>query len=64
MLNGSHPDDPPICLFGVKNLSNSNDYKYILDPYKSSSNGMTFCAGSLASNKKNDAYKFSINLKK
>ncbi len=60
-----HPDDPPIRLFGVPRIvSNSNDYKYILDSYKSPSNGMTFCAGSLASNKKNDVYNIFNKFKK
>ena len=53
-----HPDDPPIRLFGVPRVvSNLDDYKYILESYESPSNGMTFCAGSLASNKKNNVYK-------
>jgi len=53
-----HPDDPPIRLFGVPRVvSKLDDYKYILESYESPSNGMTFCAGSLASNKKNNVYK-------
>ena len=53
-----HPDDPPIPLFGVPRIvSTFNDYKYILNSYESQSNGMTFCAGSLASNINNDVYK-------
>mgnify|MGYP001361240142 FL=1 len=53
-----HPDDPPIPLFGVPRIvSNLDDYKYILNSYKSKSNGMTFCAGSLASNVNNNVYK-------
>ena len=53
-----HPDDPPIPLFGVPRIvSNLDDYKYILNSYRSESNGMTFCAGSLASNANNDVYK-------
>ena len=53
-----HPDDPPIPLFGVPRIvSNIDDYKYILNSYKSLSNGMTFCAGSLASNIENNVYK-------
>ena len=33
---GIHPDDPPIPLFGVPRIvSSSDDYKYILDSYKS-----------------------------
>ncbi len=53
-----HPDDPPIPLFGVPRIvSSMEDYKYILDSYDSQSNGMTFCSGSLASNKNNDVLK-------
>ena len=53
-----HPDDPPIPLFGVPRIvSNIKDYKYIINSIKSRSNGMTFCAGSLASNTNNNVYK-------
>jgi len=62
---GIHPDDPPIPLFGVPRIvSTLEDYKYIFDSYKSSCNGMTFCAGSLASNFNNDVYKIFHKLKK
>ncbi len=53
-----HPDDPPIPLFGVPRIvSNLNDYSYVLDSYDSTSNGITYCSGSLASNVNNDVYK-------
>jgi len=52
-----HPDDPPIPLFGLPRIvSTLDDYNYIFNQYDSKSNGMTFCAGSLASNNKNDVY--------
>ena len=60
-----HPDDPPISLFGLPRIvSNSDDYKFILDSYNSNSNGMTYCVGSLASNIKNDVYKIFKKFKK
>ena len=53
-----HPDDPPIPLFGVPRVvSTLEDYKYILNSYDSTSNGMAFCSGSLSSNINNDIYK-------
>ena len=53
-----HPDDPPIPLFGVPRVvSTLEDYKYILNSYDSTSNGMAFCSGSLGSNINNDIYK-------
>ncbi len=53
-----HPDDPPIPLFGLPRIVSSlNDYDYIFKSYVSKSNGMTFCAGSLASSNKNNVYK-------
>ena len=62
---GIHPDDPPIPLFGVPRIvSTMEDYKYILDSYKSPSNGMTFCAGSLASNFNNNVYQIFNKFKK
>ena len=62
---GIHPDDPPIPLFGVPRIvSTMDDYKYILDSYDSSCNGMTFCAGSLASNFYNDIYDIFNKFKK
>ncbi len=53
-----HPDDPPIPLFGLPRIVSSlDDYNFIFNSYKSTSNGMTFCAGSLASSIKNNVYK-------
>ncbi len=53
-----HPDDPPIPLFGLPRIvSTLNDYDYIFKSYVSKYNGMTFCAGSLASNATNNIYK-------
>ena len=60
-----HPDDPPLPLFGVPRIVSSlEDYKSILNSYDSHSNGVTFCAGSLASNIKNDVYEIFKNLRK
>ena len=62
---GIHPDDPPIPLFGVPRIvSTMEDYEYILSSYKSPTNGMTFCAGSLASNFNNDVYQIFNKFKK
>jgi len=53
-----HPDDPPIPLFGVPRIvSTLDDYDFILNSFRSQSNGMTFCSGSLGSNINNDLYK-------
>jgi len=53
-----HPDDPPIPLFGVPRIvSTLDDYDFILNSFRSQSNGMTFCSGSLGSNINNDVYK-------
>ena len=60
-----HPDDPPIPLFGLPRIVSSlEDYRYIIDSYKSHSNGMTFCSGSLASSIKNNIYEIFDNFKK
>ena len=60
-----HPDDPPLPLFGVPRIVSSlEDYTSILNSYDSHSNGVTFCAGSLASNIKNDVYEIFKNLRK
>jgi mannonate dehydratase len=59
-----HPDDPPIPLFGLPRIVSSlEDYKYIIDSFKSESNGMTFCSGSLASSIKNNIYEIFDNFK-
>ena len=59
-----HPDDPPMPLFGLPRIvSDLKDYKFVLNSYKSKSNGVTFCSGSLASNISNDVYKIFNELK-
>ncbi len=43
-----HPDDPPFSLLGLPRIvSNQEDIQYIYDAVDSSSNGLTFCSGSL-----------------
>ena len=60
-----HPDDPPIPLFGLPRIVSSlEDYQFIINSVKSKSNGMTFCAGSLASSIKNDVYSIFNKFKK
>ena len=60
-----HPDDPPIPLFGLPRIvSTIDDYDFIFKSCKSHSNGMTFCAGSLASNINNDIFKIFNKFKK
>ncbi len=60
-----HPDDPPISLFGLPRIVSSlDDYQFIINSFKSKSNGITFCAGSLASSIKNDVYNIFNKFKK
>ena len=60
-----HPDDPPIPLFGLPRIVSSlEDYQFIINSVKSKSNGITFCAGSLASSIKNDVYSIFNKFKK
>ena len=62
---GIHPDDPPIPLFGVPRIVSSlQDYEHIFNSYKSDTNGMTFCSGSLASNFNNNIYKIFNKFRK
>lgn len=50
-----HPDDPPFALFGLPRVvSTAADYQALMDVVPSPSNGMTLCAGSLASRPDND----------
>lgn len=50
-----HPDDPPFSLFGLPRVvSIENDIVDLLTCYKSISNGLTFCTGSLGVHKDND----------
>lgn len=58
-----HPDDPPIELFGLPRVvSTGDDYQRLFDAVPTRSNGITLCAGSLASRPDNDvvalAYSF------
>jgi len=50
-----HPDDPPFSVFGVPRIvSNYEELKFLLDCCPSSSNGLTFCSGSLGAFEAND----------
>lgn len=50
-----HPDDPPFPVFGLPRIvSNEEDISWILNRVKSSSNGLTLCAGSLSAGIQND----------
>jgi len=50
-----HPDDPPFPVFGLPRIvCNQDDIEWILNSVKSSSNGLTFCAGSLSAGLHND----------
>lgn len=43
-----HPDDPPFSLFGIPRIvSTYDDIEYLVNCTQSSSNGITFCTGSL-----------------
>lgn len=53
-----HPDDPPFSVFGVPRIvSNYEDIKFLLECCPSTSNGLTFCSGSLGASSKNDLIK-------
>lgn len=53
-----HPDDPPFSVFGVPRIvSNYQEIKFLLDCCPSSSNGLTFCSGSLGASVNNDLVK-------
>ncbi len=44
-----HPDDPPFPLLGLPRIcSTLEDIQWIMNEYKSPSNGVTFCSGSLS----------------
>lgn len=50
-----HPDDPPFPVFGLPRIvSDEADIAWVLDAVESSSNGLTFCAGSLSAGIQND----------
>jgi mannonate dehydratase len=53
-----HPDDPPFSVFGVPRIvSNYEEIKFLLDCCPSTSNGLTFCSGSLGASETNDLIK-------
>ena len=53
-----HPDDPPFSVFGVPRIvSNHEELKFLLECCPSSSNGLTFCSGSLGASADNDLVK-------
>ena len=53
-----HPDDPPFSVFGVPRIvSNYQDIKFILECCPSTSNGLTFCSGSLGASEENNLVK-------
>jgi len=53
-----HPDDPPFSVFGVPRIvSNYEELKFLLECCPSSSNGLTFCSGSLGASSNNDLLK-------
>lgn len=50
-----HADDPPFPLLGLPRIASTiDDFLWITDQYKSVSNGITFCTGSLSARKDND----------
>lgn len=50
-----HPDDPPFPLFGIPRVvSTEADLEFLVNCADSTSNGITFCTGSLGPNFKND----------
>jgi len=53
-----HPDDPPYNIYGLPRIvSNEKDIDFITSIFKDEHNGITFCSGSLAVNKKNNLEK-------
>ncbi|WP_198439842.1 mannonate dehydratase [Pareuzebyella sediminis] len=49
-----HPDDPPFSVFGVPRIvSTYEELKFVLESCPSSSNGLTFCSGSLGASANN-----------
>lgn len=52
-----HPDDPPFEIFGLPRLvNNQENIQKLLETNNSLYNGLTFCTGSLGTDKKNDLY--------
>ena len=53
-----HPDDPPFSILGLPRVvSNYDDLKFLMDSCSSTSNGLTFCSGSLGAGEANDMVK-------
>lgn len=50
-----HPDDPPFPIYGLPRVCSSEaDLKAIVEAFPSSSNGITYCTGSLGASNGND----------
>ena len=50
-----HPDDPPFPILGLPRVvSTENDLQDVVNYYRSASNGITFCSGSLGARADND----------
>jgi mannonate dehydratase len=50
-----HTDDPPFPLLGLPRIAcTPDDFRWIIDRYDSTANGVTFCTGSLSAGGEND----------
>lgn len=50
-----HPDDPPFPLLGLPRIASTlDDFRWILEQYDSTANGITFCTGSLSARPDNN----------
>jgi len=57
-----HPDDPPFPVLGLPRIVGSlDDYQWIMEKNHSTSNGITFCTGSLSARRDNDMPSFLHN---
>ena len=64
ILLAIHPDDPPVPLLGLPRVvSTAADLRFILAASDAKSNGLCFCAGSLASREDNDVAKMVEDFK-